>query len=109
MKEIATEYDFVAFKLDIDHPDTEIPIALALLNDDELPNLVDEFFFELHFSCELLGPCCWGEPQHMVYKSPIAKSEKSKYDLDELKMDRYGALDYFQRLRFKGVRAHIWP
>ena len=41
--------DFVSFKLDIDHPDTEIPIALSLLQDPNLAAMVDEFFFELHF------------------------------------------------------------
>jgi hypothetical protein len=39
----------VSFKLDIDHPDTEMPVALSMLKDDKLASLVDEFFFELHF------------------------------------------------------------
>ena len=43
--------DFVSFKLDIDHPDTEMPVALSLLQDEKLISLVDEFFFELHFRC----------------------------------------------------------
>ena len=43
--------DFVSFKLDIDHPDTEMPVALSLLEDEKLASLVDEFFFELHFRC----------------------------------------------------------
>jgi hypothetical protein len=38
-----------AFKLDIDTPDMEMPIALMLRDEPELFNLVDEFFFELHF------------------------------------------------------------
>ena len=41
--------DFVSFKLDIDHPDTEMPVALGMLSDPTLAALVDEFFFELHF------------------------------------------------------------
>jgi hypothetical protein len=39
----------VAFKLDIDHPDMEMPIALMLRDNPEAFSLVDEFFFELHF------------------------------------------------------------
>jgi hypothetical protein len=45
----ANPADFVSFKLDIDHPDTEMPIALSLLSDPVFAELVDEFFFELHF------------------------------------------------------------
>jgi hypothetical protein len=39
----------VSFKLDIDHSDTEMPVALSLLKDEGLAAIVDEFFFELHF------------------------------------------------------------
>jgi hypothetical protein len=39
----------VSFKLDIDTPQVEIPIALELLRNDEVGGLIDEFFFELHF------------------------------------------------------------
>ena len=46
----------MSFKLDIDHPDTEIPIALSLLEDPKLATIVDEFFFELHFRLHLLLP-----------------------------------------------------
>lgn len=49
IQQIATPQDFVAFKLDIDHPDMEMPIAMSLLNDPAVYSLVDEFFFELHF------------------------------------------------------------
>lgn len=49
IESLATPGDFVAFKLDIDHPDMEMPIALKLLHDDRIAQLVDEFFFELHF------------------------------------------------------------
>ena len=46
IKNIATEDDFVAFKLDIDHPDTEMPIAMDMLKDAKFTSLVDEFFSE---------------------------------------------------------------
>lgn len=49
IRQLASPQDFVAFKLDIDHPDMEMPIALALRDQPELFQLVDEFFFELHF------------------------------------------------------------
>ncbi len=49
LKQMATPGDFVAFKLDIDHPAMEMPLALSLLSDPSLAALVDEFFFELHF------------------------------------------------------------
>ena len=45
----ASPLDFVSFKLDVDHPETELPIALGLLNDPRLSSIVDEFFFEFHF------------------------------------------------------------
>ncbi|RYH29444.1 hypothetical protein EON65_08450 [archaeon] len=49
MKTVAKEHDFVSFKLDIDAPSVEIPIAQQMLSDPHLASLVDEFFFELHF------------------------------------------------------------
>jgi hypothetical protein len=92
---IATPHDFVSFKLDIDHPDTEMPIALALLNNPKYTNLIDEFFFELHFQCEVMTSCGWG-------KQVPATSHG-------LKLDRSHILDFFYSLRAKGIRAHIWP
>jgi hypothetical protein len=53
--------DFVSFKLDIDHSDTEMPIALNMLKDKSLSSLVDEFFFELHFQCDVMTSCGWGK------------------------------------------------
>ena len=49
IQQLAGPGDFVAFKLDIDSPDMEMPIALALRDSAQLAGLVDEFFFELHF------------------------------------------------------------
>jgi hypothetical protein len=49
LQQMAVPGDFVAFKLDIDHPAMEMPLALSLLSDPALAALVDEFFFELHF------------------------------------------------------------
>ena len=49
IKKIATVDDFVSFKLDIDTPSVEMPLAMDLLKDQSLSSLIDEFFFELHF------------------------------------------------------------
>lgn len=97
VQQIATEKDFVAFKLDIDHPDTEMPIALTLLDgvDGGFGSLVDEFFFELHFRCEVMTSCGWG-------KRVPANSHG-------LQLDRPTVLQFFIDLRKKGIRAHIWP
>ena len=102
IKSIATANDFVSFKLDIDHPDTEMPIALSLLSDPSFTRLVDEFFFELHFQCEVMtlwdtskGGCGWG--------TRVPQSSHG------LRLDRSSVLRFFAQLREKGIRAHIWP
>eukprot|EP01041_Mallomonas_annulata_P013430 gene13430-28479_t len=89
------ESDFVAFKLDIDTPYVEIPIALSLLQNPEFYTIIDEFFFELHFRCEILRSCCWREP--------------TPHKFGEYVMDRAGALEFFSDLRKRGIRAHFWP
>lgn len=100
IREMAKPDDFVSFKLDIDTPSVEIPLALQLLSDKggngtyALSELVDEFFFELHFQCELLQYCGWG----------INPPETNGFILD-----RVHALQYFRQVRDLGVRAHIWP
>jgi len=95
LKSMATPDDFVAFKLDIDHPDTENPVAMSLLHDTAFSSLVDEFFFELHFRCEVMTSCGWGKQ--------VPES------LAGLKLERADVLKYFKRLRELGIRAHIWP
>ena len=95
LKEIATEKDFVAFKLDIDTPEVEIPLALKLAQDVELGKLVDEFFFELHFRSELLMPCGWDDAMPETFHN--------------LTLDRPNALQLFSTLRSHGMRAHFWP
>eukprot|EP01041_Mallomonas_annulata_P003143 gene3143-6182_t len=89
IRNMATENDFVSFKLDIDTPEVEIPIALKLLEDPTLLALVDEYFFEFHYTCIIF--------------------DREEKDLLGLKMDRIGAMTYFKQLREKGLRAHAWP
>ena len=95
IKLIAREEDFVSFKLDVDTSSVEIPLVLQLVASNELLKLVDEFFFELHFRCEIMKECGWGNsmPESM----------------DWLKLDRLNTLLLFANMRRKGVRAHIWP
>mmetsp|Transcript_3103 Transcript_3103/g.5155 ORF Transcript_3103/g.5155 Transcript_3103/m.5155 type:complete len:218 (-) Transcript_3103:226-879(-) len=96
IKDIANEEDFVSYKLDVDNPAVEIPQAMALLKNPEIAKLVDEFFYELHFKCEIMLTCGWGEVS-------IAD------EYDGLKMDRSHVLQFFSELRKLGIRAHIWP
>eukprot|EP00981_Chlorochromonas_danica_P004243 scaffold857_cov152-Ochromonas_danica.AAC.26 len=96
IQQIARKEDFVSFKLDIDTASVEVPIALRILREKGLLDLIDEYFFELHFNCEFLAHDggAWGAPPPP--------------EIDGLRMDRLGALTYFQELRKNGLRAHIW-
>lgn len=96
IRELVHQNDFVSVKLDIDTPDVELPIAQELFRDSSLHSLVDEFFFELHFRCEVMMYCGWGT------KIP---NENHGFQLSS----RYKVLKFFQDLRYLGVRAHIWP
>jgi hypothetical protein len=93
IKDIATLDDFVSFKLDIDTPSVEIPLALQILANPGIAELIDEFFFELHFNCPLMKGC-WG-----VQPDTVAG----------LKMDRISAMNLFQKYRQLGIRSHFWP
>lgn len=95
IKQLTSPEDFVIFKLDIDTPNVEIPIVLDILNDTEIHPLLDEFFFELHFRCEVLMDCGWGYGMPETFQG--------------LKLDRPSALKLFRDLRRKGIRAHFWP
>jgi hypothetical protein len=95
IKQFASVHDFVSFKLDIDTPSVEMPIALKLLSDPSVTSLVDEFFFELHFRCEVMTSCGWGK-----------RVPETSYGL---MLDRPHVLQFFIDLRKRGIRAHIWP
>jgi hypothetical protein len=97
IRRVAKPSDFVSFKLDVDAEEVEVPIALKLLNSRGLLDLVDEFFFELHFRCDYMNRCGWN------YKGQLPESVAG------LVLDRHHAFDYFQSLRKEGVRAHVWP
>mmetsp|Transcript_16817 Transcript_16817/g.25279 ORF Transcript_16817/g.25279 Transcript_16817/m.25279 type:complete len:460 (+) Transcript_16817:135-1514(+) len=87
--------DFISFKLDIDHPETELDLAVELLNDQYLIELVDEFFFEAHFRCDVMMACGWGT---------IKDTEKR-----QIVLDRLPVMQFFQKVRHNGIRSHFWP
>lgn len=93
LEAIVEPKDFVAFKLDVDTTNIELPIALAILRDPKFTRLVDEFFFELHYNCPILGP-------EWKARGP---------DFDGLKLNLDGAFNYFTQVREAGIRAHFWP
>lgn len=80
------EDDFIVLKLDIDHSPTEIPLAMQLLNEEELYKKVDQFYFEQHvFLAEMAK---W-------WTRSMAGSVKESFEL-------------FHDLREKGVSSHFW-
>lgn len=96
IKQMATEEDFVSFKLDIDTPIIEIPIVQAIASKvSDVAHLIDEFFFELHFRCEIMMHCGWGD--------------KMNSTVDGLVLDRPHAMSLFREMREAGIRAHFWP
>eukprot|EP01041_Mallomonas_annulata_P001361 gene1361-2632_t len=97
------ESDFVSFKLDIDTVDVELPIALELLTNSEFSSLIDEFFFELHFKCEILEKIWTTASPENRFPEPIPAS------FGEMKLVRAEVLGFFGQLRQKGIRAHFWP
>ena len=94
--ETALPHDYVAFKLDIDTPDVEIPIALDIITNPEVRNLVDEFFFEFHFRCDIMMYCGWGDSIPLTAHGLNLSS-------------RHDAMGLFQRYRRMGIRSHFWP
>lgn len=96
VKFIANKADFVSVKLDIDTSSIELPIAVQVLKDTSLHELIDEFFFEFHFRCQIMMFCGWGQ-------GVVGNMEGM--DLN----NRSVILNFFQELRFKGIRSHIWP
>ena len=95
VKNLARSEDFVSLKLDIDSPLIEIQAALDILQQPDIASLIDEFFFELHFRCDIMRDCGWGD--------------KMRGQFLGLTLDRPRVMEFFQDLRKKGVRAHIWP
>lgn len=64
-------------------------MAQTLLDRPDLFELVDEFFFEYHFQCEIMSACGWGNNVGGA--------------------NRVGVMKMFSDFRHKGVRSHFWP
>jgi len=94
IQQVASTHDFVVFKLDVDTPGIEIPIALEVLSNPVINSLVDEFFFEFHFQDEFMAP-------------PSEWSNLAAHG--NFSLSREGIMNYFLNLRKTGVRAHYWP
>lgn len=86
LKQKFNKDDLIIVKLDIDTPSVEMPLVRQLLGDDELIELVDQFYFEHHVKLAEMKPY-WGE-----------QVEGTVQD----------SLDLFHTLRQKGVAAHFW-
>ena len=98
INEIASEDDFVSFKLDIDNSTIEVPIFQDIVNNvDGIAKKIDELFFEFHFDCEMMQFSGWDEPDPNIFPQGLAK------------MDRVFAFEQFLALRKLGVRAHVYP
>ncbi|KAI2498567.1 hypothetical protein MHU86_15911 [Fragilaria crotonensis] len=78
--------DLIIIKLDVDTRSVEVPLARQLLNNPQLHNLVDHFYFEHHVKM--------AEIAHLwktIMKGSVQQS-----------------LNLFQNLRKKGIPAHFW-
>lgn len=95
VKKLTSKADFVSVKLDIDAHTIELPIAMQVLRDHTLHELIDEFFFEFHFRDEIMLKCGFGD--------------QIPHTFEGLNLNRYEVTNYFQQLRYKGIRSHSWP
>ena len=81
------EDDFIVVKIDIDTPSIEVPLVHQLLEDDVLPKLIDQFYFEHHLHMgDMAGD--WLRTMSGTIKE---------------------SLQIFTKLREKGIAAHYWP
>ena len=91
--QIAIDDDFVSWKLDIDNSGYELPIVINMLEGKRNLDIIDEFFFELHFRCVLMKKY-WKDPWPTY---------------DNYTNDRLFSFELFSDYRKRGVRAHFWP
>ena len=78
--------DLIIVKLDIDTPHLEMALVKQLLEDEELAQLIDQFYFEHHVGLKELERQWGSQIQGTVQDS----------------------LELFYKLRQKGVPAHFW-
>ena len=92
IKELVSVEDYVVFKLDIDTPAVEVALVQQLMKDEELLELIDEFYFEHHVSGSPMQWHGWGD------------LTKSKTALGHIQ----NSYDIFTFFRQRGIRAHSW-
>lgn len=88
IKALVRPDDFLVFKIDIDNDPVEIAIINSFIDDRNVTDLIDEFFFEHHVSNNPVEHRGWGLGQKI---NNITES----YAL-------------FEKLRKIGIRAHSW-
>ena len=89
IKKETSKDDYVLFKLDIDHGDTEIAIVNYLLDDsNDAVDYIDEFVWEQHCN------------NYIMLNSWVGSMDMSKSIAD--------SYQYFWKLRKRGVRAHSY-
>lgn len=86
--------DFVSLKLDIDSPKIENKIALDILHSSYYSDRIDEFYYELHHRCPIMSWCAWGNSM--------------PEEMHGIKLTIGHVLQFFEELRKKGIRAHMW-
>lgn len=92
--EVTTPEDFVVFKLDLDHAETEEALVETMLREPEVMRRVDHFFFEHHVNMEIMWERFWG----------VA----GKNGTNTTDMYQNMSLRLFGTLRKHGVAAHSW-
>ena len=88
LQAVALPGDHVVVKLDIDTEAVEVPLAMQLLNSSALQALVDDFYFEFHFSNK--------DIEWLWKRGEFSATVADTYRL-------------FSQLRHLGVRANPWP
>lgn len=86
LKENFDKDDFVVVKLDVDKMIVELPLVHQLLQDKEVQEIVDIFYFEHH----------------------VEMDEMAKFWGGSMKRSINYSLQLFERLREAGVAAHYW-
>ena len=93
LRELCKPEDFVVIKLDIDAPGVELALVDQLLQDEDLLQLVDDFYFEHH---------TYGQPMvHMGWKGALERGGRDPGMISD-------SYHLFAEFRNKGVRAHSW-
>ena len=83
------EDDFIVFKLDIDRPGVEVPLAKQILEDKDgvYHKLIDQFYFEYHVAMR--------EMRDLWLETMMEGTMQESFEL-------------FHGLRKKGIASHFW-